>query len=54
MSEVEYRNIPSFPKYRAGSDGTIWNKSKKLKLVKPKDQDVLKVILRKDNKPKHC
>jgi hypothetical protein len=25
LAEVEYRDIPNFPGYRAGSDGTIWS-----------------------------
>lgn len=53
MSEVEYRDIPGFPGYRVGSDGTFWKGTKKVNLIKPKDQNVLKVMLKSNGKYKH-
>lgn len=37
ISMAEYRDIPGFPGYRAGDDGTIWS-SKKTKKGEPENQ----------------
>ena len=43
MKEVEYREIPEFPGYRAGSDGSVWSTRKKCNEIVRTGENVVKV-----------
>ncbi len=64
-TEVEYRSIEGFPNYRAGTDGSIWSKSKNTKKATEVDgwhlvqggldkDGYRKIILCNGNIKKHC
>jgi hypothetical protein len=38
QSTVEYRNIPEFPGYRVGDDGSVWTCWKRIGLGNPADK----------------
>jgi hypothetical protein len=50
---VDYRDVPGFPSYRCGDDGSVWSSRcggwKRLK-PRPNQKGQLKVVLRRDGK----